>query len=343
MIVALSHGYPPYWNMGGEVSLHRLMAHLPNAACLTDLKGQPPTVHEGVRVEQIAVDDVLDINADIGGVVRQLAAMGATAVIGQNELSLVAVRAARALGIPSYVYVHTPPRFGGNVKQAIAEATYVICNTGAAADQWGTSRDLVLHPIIDFETRFSESIDRSEANLYLSTSSLLNKGIRIILELARKMPRSQFAVVRSPAEATHGLRDLERQAAAIRNLELLPRVAPDEVASAYYSRTRILLVPSHYETYGMSAVEAACYGIPSVHVGNEHVNEGIGAAAELLLNPSVISVREAIARIEANYDERSRAVYSRAVGLFGRQRSEINTIVDHIVSMSGEGVRDESA
>src|SRR5690606_22990517 len=138
---------------------------------------------------------------------------------------------------------------------------------------------------------------------YTVLSSLLNKGVETVLGLAERMPDREFIIVRSPAEATHGLPDLESRAARLPNVVLAPRVPPHEVAETYLSRTRILLVPSRYETYGMSALEAAAYGIPSVHVDTPDVREGIGDAVPLVNpgEPQVEAYARALATIERIY------------------------------------------
>jgi hypothetical protein len=323
-IVALSHGYPPFWNMGGEVSLHRTLTAL-NGEKHVLTKTDEPYVFEGINVEQINLQNVLRININHRPVSHQLRKMKADVVIGQSELSLVAVNAAYDANAVSVVNVHAPPRFGQSIAQAVTLADYAIYNTQESANLWGEPNAFVLHPPI---SPLPEKIS-NKGDAYTVLSSLKNKGVEVVLYLAKLYPDKRFIIVRSPAEPTHGLPDLEERAAQLPNVELHPRVPPEEVYK-YLEQTRILLVPSMYETYGMSAIEAAGYGIPCVHVDNAHVREGIGDAAVLVSPLSVDETYNGIKTIEENYEEFSKKARERAEWLYDRQLTELQNLKEFI-------------
>jgi hypothetical protein len=325
-VVALTHGYPPFWNMGGEVSLHRTLSALDNRKVVFT-KTDEEYSFEGVEVKKIDTPDVLNIKASPMPIAKQLLEVDAKVVIGQNELSLPAVHAARAAGAISVVNVHTPPRFGRNIREAVVYADYAIYNTQTAATQWGEPDALVVHPPI------SEIPSNTSTNgdAYTLLSSLRNKGVQVVLDLAKLYPDKRFIIVRSPAEPTHGLPDLEERAAELPNVELHPRVDPKDVYK-YFEQTRILLVPSMYETYGMSAIEAAGYGIPCVHVDTPHVREGIGEAAVLVSPLSVEETAMGIELIESNYKAYSEAARAKAEWLHARQAQELEKFAYFIAS-----------
>jgi glycosyltransferase involved in cell wall biosynthesis len=106
-------------------------------------------------------------------------------------------------------------------------------------------------------------------------------------------------------------------------------VAPEEVYK-YLEQTRILLVPSRYETYGMSAIEAAGYGIPSVHVDTPHVREGIGDAAVLVPGLDTERTANGIQLIEKDYDRYSLNSRARAEFLSQRQTMELEKFSEFI-------------
>ena len=323
-LVALSHGYPPFWNMGGEVSLHRtLVAARGDKHVLTAT--EEPYIFEGVNVDKILTRNVLDIHTDTAKIASQLKQVNAKAVIGQNELSLAAVKAAKDVNAVSIVNVHTPPQYGRGVADAMFETDYAIYNTRTAAIEWGEPNALVVHPPI------SPLPNRTltGGNAYTALSSLSNKGVLTVLELAKIYPTKRFIIVRSPAEATHGIKDLEQRVAQLPNVELHPRVSPEEVYK-YFEQTRILLVPSRYETYGMSAIEAAGYGIPCVHVDTPHVREGIGEGAVLVPPQDAYATAAGIELIEENYDLYSMNARKRAEWLHVRQDIELKRFADFI-------------
>ena len=323
-VVALTHGYPPFWNMGGEVSLHRTLSALDNRKVVFT-KTDEEYSFEGVEVKKIDTPDVLNIKANPMPIAKQLLEVNAKVVIGQNELSLPAVYAAQAAGAISVVNVHTPPRFGGNIREAVAYSNYAIYNTQTAATQWGEPDALVIHPPIN-----KISTDTStNGDAYTLLSSLMNKGVQVVLDLAKLYPDKRFIIVRSPAEPTHGIKNLEEQAAKLPNVELHPRVSPEDVHK-YLKQTRILLVPSMYETYGMSAIEAAGFGIPSIHVDTPHVREGIGDAAVLIKPLNLNEASKGISLIEDEYQRYSNNARARAEWIHARQERELDSFSEFI-------------
>lgn len=315
-VVALSHGYPPEWNMGGEVSLHRML-QITDGEKHVLTKTDMPYTFEGVEVHKIDAVNVLNIQTDAIPIAKQLNELKANVVIGQNELSLAAVRAARIAGAVSVVSVHTPPRFGRNIMEALKEADCAVYNTRTSAIEWGEPEAMVVHPPI---SQLPEKT-YTKGDAYTLLSSLRNKGVEVVLELAKRYKDKRFIIVRSPAEPTHGLANLETIVKDIPNIELHPRVAPEEV-EMYFRQTRILLVPSRYETYGMSAIEAAGYGIPTVHVDTPHVREGIGDGAILVPGLDVDATARGIDIIESNYDLYRLNARKRAEWLHVRQQIE---------------------
>jgi hypothetical protein len=310
--------------MGGEVALHRAMTAIHGEKhVLTSTKDA--YVFEGVNVHKINTPDVLNINLNPDPIVRQLNALNARVIIGQNELSLPAVRAGIKTGSVSIVNVHTPPRYGRGIAKAMKFADFAVYNTETSAREWGEPSAPVLHPPISpLPNRIITGGDA-----YTLLSSLSNKGAAVVLDLAERYPDQRFIIVRSPAELTHGLPNLEERAAKLPNLELHPRVPPEEVVK-YFEQTRVLLVPSRYETYGMSAIEAAGYGIPTVHVDTPHVREGIGEAAVLIPPLDVEATVKGIEEIEDNYESYSTKARLRAEWLEQRQSLELESFADFI-------------
>jgi hypothetical protein len=325
-VVGVSHGYPPLWNMGGEVSLHRTLASLKEEVVVLTSTEKDYTF-EGVKVKQVNTPNVLNINAKPQPIAEQLKELNARVVIGQSELSLPAVLAAQAVGAISMVNVHAPPKYGRGIREAVIRADYAIYNTEVAAKQWGEPKAIVLHPPI---TALPKEI-KNKGDAYTVLSSLLNKGVEVVLALAKMYPDKRFIIVRSPAEPTHGLADLEERAALLPNVELHPRVPPEEVYK-YFEQTRILLVPSRYETYGMSAIEAAGYGIPSIHVDTPHVREGIGDAAILIKPLSIEEAAKAIDTIESDYEAYSTKAREKAEWLQARQVQELERFAEFVAT-----------
>jgi glycosyltransferase involved in cell wall biosynthesis len=152
-----------------------------------------------------------------------------------------------------------------------------------------------------------------------------------MLSLAEMYPDKRFIIVRSPAEPTHGISNLEERASRLPNLELHPRVDPKDVYK-YLKQTRVLVVPSRYETYGMSAIEAAGYGIPTVHVDTPHVREGIGDAAVLVPALDLERTANGIELIEKDYDRYSLGARARAEFISKRQVQELEKFSEFVAT-----------
>lgn len=310
-LAAFLHGYPPGWSMGGEVSTHRTLRAVPGSVVFTETD-QPYTLDD-VQVRPIT-------NSEISGVIDNARSVDATVLFAHSILSKVTVQAARRLKIPSVLSVHAPPRFAADLRRAWSAASVRLYNTEAARREWKDSHGWLLHPPVG-RPAIVGRLDGPHDALTL-TSSLLNKGVTQTLKLAHRWPDRRFIVMRSPAHQTHGAVDFDDEVTRLPNVEVWDRLHPDDM-SRLWAETRVLLVPSRYETYGLSALEAAWHDIPSVHVDTIHVREGIGDAARLLRSQTVDELEAAVREVEKDYDLWSESARTRIEHLAIRERREL--------------------
>jgi len=111
------------------------------------------------------------------------------------------------------------------------------------------TRAEAIHPPVDVE-RFAGEPGGCITHVNLADI----KGPHVFWEMARRFPDQQFLGV------CGGYSD--QQIMDLPNVDVIAHVPPDEMAERVYARTKILLHPSRYESYGMVAVEASCRGIP---------------------------------------------------------------------------------
>lgn len=112
------------------------------------------------------------------------------------------------------------------------------------------------------------------------------KGGYKFYEIAKAMPDKNFLGVIGSYDNPGPLR--MDQMAIINKLLTLPNFTlvpntPDILAT--YRRTRILLMPSDYESWGRTATEAMCSGIPVICTPTEGLKENCGDAAIYVGNP----------------------------------------------------------
>jgi hypothetical protein len=96
------------------------------------------------------------------------------------------------------------------------------------------------------------------------------KGGRVLEALARRMPDQQFIAVRG-AYGEQILPDLS-------NVEVVEHVRGEDMRVKVYGRTRVLLMPSSYESWGRAGVEALASGIPVVAHPTPGLCESLGEA-----------------------------------------------------------------
>lgn len=323
-LVSFLHGYPPKWSMGGEVSTHRTLREVYGSTVFTRI--DEPYTFEGVQVRPIG--NRLSAEAFVG----MADSVGAKALFAHSTYSTDTIRAARRLRLPAVLSVHAPPRYAGDLRRAWPSANVRLYNTEAARRDWRDKQGWVLHPPVG-RPPVVGPLDGPHDALTL-TSSLLNKGVQQAMELAQRWPDRRFIIVRSPAHQTHGSVDFEEKAALIPNIEVWDRLHPDDM-HLLWAQTKVLLVPSRYETYGMSALEAAWHDIPSVHVDTVHVREGIGTAARLLQSHSTDELELAVRQVEADYDRWSDAARTRVEELAEREQGELAAFAQGVARLAG--------
>lgn len=96
------------------------------------------------------------------------------------------------------------------------------------------------------------------------------KGGHVLEALARRMPDQQFLAV-TGAYGEQILPDLP-------NVEIVEHVRGEEMREKVYARTRVLLMPSVYESWGRAGVEALASGVPVIAHPTPGLCESLGEA-----------------------------------------------------------------
>jgi glycosyltransferase involved in cell wall biosynthesis len=127
--------------------------------------------------------------------------------------------------------------------------------------------NFILPPPTDYKD-FDLGIDHS-ANEYLTLINLnKNKGGEIFEQIARAMPNKKFLAVKGSYDDQ-----------IIPNLPNVKVVEKSVNIKEYYRQTRVLLMPSEYESYGITATEAMSSGIPVICTDTPGLTENCGKAA----------------------------------------------------------------
>lgn len=124
---------------------------------------------------------------------------------------------------------------------------------------------LIVRPPVfagEYATRPGKAITLANCNA--------DKGGRIFEELARRMPDVPFLAVRG----AHG----EQILPDLPNVEIVEHVRGEDMREKVYGRTKVLLMPSVYESWGRAGVEALASGIPVVAHPTPGLTESLGEA-----------------------------------------------------------------
>lgn len=260
-VVALLHFASPWRNAGSETMLHTMCKALVQrghevTVTATSLPEAPPTWnHEGVQ----------GVNCSgVAEAVTRGAAMRPDLVLTHHDSATAGIQMARRIGAKSVFVQHNTFALNNQVLATGPDVT--IFNTEWTAREWAhkANRWMVVHPPVwahEHATTPGESITLINLNR--------DKGVEIWSRLAQHFKNRHFLGVTGGHgnQITWGHPD---------NCEIIPhsRFMREEV----WSRTKILLVPSVYESYGMVAAEACASGIPVIATPTPGLQESLSWA-----------------------------------------------------------------
>ena len=312
-VVTHIHAYPPVHNAGAEWMLHAMLKHMVAEGHECRVLTTCPANYEldGVKVLQDGFDNC---NASWHW-----------ADIGLTHL----VRAGKAWNW--HAETHTPIAYVvhntfTNRLVEVKRDFNIIYNTDWAKED-GIKKgykhlNTVLHPPVWFDDYHTESKKRKYITLINCWD---RKGGQVLVDLAHAMPEFEFlGVMGGYGEQIIG------KAKNLRYVENTPDI------KSIYAQTRILLMPSVYESYGRTAVEAMCSGIPVIASGTPGLIESLGDcglfapevndAADLKADP----FRKYIYELNSKtlYSELSLGGIKRAKDFDKRNIIEMNTLIE---------------
>lgn len=313
-VLAHIHLYPPSHNAGAEWMLHALLRYGKevrgwDVQVITDHLPKRSDEWQGIKVRHDRNINNLTIEYRFSNV-----------IITHLDATRKAVQLAGRAGRPVAHLVHNDSQLHFHKVQQ-NQCALAIFNSAwlREAYQW-PGRQVVLHPptrVVDYQ------IDPGG-----SMVSLLNlmaaKGSSTFYEVAKRNPSLDFLGVKG----SYGAQEMPPVGMA--NVEVIGNQA--DVVSNVYERTRVLLVPSHYESWGRVAVEAACSGIPSICAPTPGLREAGVAAA--FCNPDDIDgwnkALRRLMRSQGAWEEASAIAKERALELDGLVEAQLAETADHI-------------
>jgi glycosyltransferase involved in cell wall biosynthesis len=269
-IVVRVHGYPPLHNAGSEWMIHSMLRYLVERGheCTVWLSrytaDNVPYELDGVQV--IPFRARMDFAA---------AAKNADVILSYWENVPAAGALARGFGKPFVVVAHNASRLalrnlgGASTELAIYNSQYVK----AEAEQFFAeypqtsrpARSIVIRPPVfakEYQTTPGDHITLINLNA--------EKGGHLFWRIAERMPDQKFLAVKG-AYGDQIVKDLP-------NVTVVEHMNGHRMRDEVYAKTKVLLMPSAQESWGRTAVEAMCSGIPVVAHPTEGLCESLGDA-----------------------------------------------------------------
>ncbi len=255
------HAYPPFHNAGGEVTMHDLARSMVAEGWDVDVLLSRKYGTSGYELDGVKVH-LFENKMDI---VRALP--GADLLITHLECSERTSVLGRKFKIPVVQVVHNDMDITKNYVAQTCDLA--VFNTDWVADSHiksGFSRvGCIVHPLIQPDRYESGALERE----FITLVNLWDqKGSDVFYEMARRFPEERFLGVKGGYGA-QDVRDMD-------NVTIFEHTS--SIASDVYSRTKLILMPSVYESFGRVAIEAAAQGVPTVASPTPGLKEALGEA-----------------------------------------------------------------
>ncbi|MFF6847151.1 MULTISPECIES: glycosyltransferase family 4 protein [Streptomyces] len=327
------HAYPPTHNAGAEWAAHSLLRELAARGHAVDvLLSVAAAVDEGYELDGVLVHPFRG-KADPGQWMR--GDSRADVIVAHLENTARASILGEMNRIP---VVHLLHNTYDKSKQWLVKGApqLVVYNTewmrGDVEVWWRINRGdrpmphgIVVHPPVAVDDYQAKPGDRI---------TLINlteeKGAKVFYALAERMPRRKFLGVVGGYGHQIVRDDLS-------NVEIVPHTPGDRMGKDVYARTKLLLTPSMYESYGRVAVEAMCSGIPVIAHPTPGLRESLGRAGTFCDRDDIDAWAGEIKRLTApkEYPRASKAAAARAVEL--NPKAELDAWCQAIEGVAARG------
>lgn len=267
-VLAYVHGYLPHLPAGSEAMLHEMLRALAAAGHTTAVVSTDMRVPSGraYGVDDVTVYARWPLDAADGFT----AAWRPDVVISHHEHAHRALELARRIGARAVTMFHNDfPQAHAMMKRrpdlAVVNTHWIGRNLAPA---FLGIPHLIVHPPVDVDRHRTTPGDAvTLVNLYR------RKGADAFWRLAREFGDLKFLGVR-------GGYGKQVVYPGYENVDVIDPTS--DMAGDVWSRTRVLLVPSWYESFGLVAVEAMASGIPVVAATTPGLRESVGAGGSLI-------------------------------------------------------------
>ncbi|MGE3795106.1 MAG: glycosyltransferase family 4 protein [Dehalococcoidia bacterium] len=311
LLAALPH-YPPTSRVGAWLATHQLLAHLAargHAVTVTTSLGQPGRYTlDGVAVRPLTRPRTLMAHHDV-----VLSHLGGELAIADQ---------ARRHGLPHVVSAHGADRFNQHRLERM-NPHLLIANSGTLMESLRWDGHAAVLPPTVWPDQFPPAAGGDAITLVNVTEA---KGSSTFYALAAAHPHRRFLGVRGG----YGIPD-ER---ALPNVELIDTV---QDMREVYARTRVLLMPSAAETYGMVGIEALCSGIPVLAHPTPGLRESLAEAGRFAHRDDIDAWTRHLVDLDDPDEYSATSVAARARVARLTPAADLDRVADLIESLTTQG------
>lgn len=295
-ILAVSHYYVTKNRGGGEVMFHQILKRLVEAGY---------EVHAVATSYEKGEDELDGVKLFYGKENIGMLNKNYSLLITQFQNAPIMLKAAEQMKIPSVYIVHN-----NLVSTDMVIKNYkpnlIIYNTNWIMDYYGKSENsIVIHPPV-----YAEEHATTPGEYVTLINLIPSKGSYTMYNIAKYFPRQIFMGVKG------GYYKDQQVILRKPNVKIIENT--DDMKNDVWAKTKILLMPSFYESYGMSGVEALASGIPVIANPTPGIKESLGYAGIFPKDNTIKSWVSAIASL-SNQEE-----YKKASALALKRSAEIN-------------------
>lgn len=259
LAVAYVHAYVPHHNAGGETTMHDLLKALVKRGWeVVVILNRPTSFTLPYEVDGVKVLPYTDRRQILHWVPR------ADLVLTHLEASERAVFLGQTYRVPVCNVIHNDRDHTRYIQSLSPDLS--VFNTFWVRDAIGCDGlNCVVHPPVCPDEYVTDT-----TRTYVTLVNLWEeKGTNVFYQLAERLPEKQFLGVMGG----YGKQDIREGYDNITFVGHTPNIR-DEV----YAKTKILLMPSTYESFGRVAIEGAASGIPTIAAPTPGLKESLDSA-----------------------------------------------------------------
>lgn len=280
------HLYPPMHTCGAE-----FMAHWINKDLIRAGHEVRVLLHQAnnYNIDKVYDFDGVAVFPPDQNIVQSLF-MWADAVITHLDYSDWTMNMAAIMQKPVFHLIHNTSVNNKIVMSDVPQ--FIVYNSEWAKGELKYNHDsFVMYPACDY--RHYDTGKDTSVNEYITLINIdQNKGGEILRDIATAMPHKKFLAVKGSYSEPAKIGQITNQPANVTIIEKQIDI------KKVYEKTRVLLMPSKYESWGRTATEAMCSGIPVISSGTPGLRENCGDAGIYVERNDIKGWAEAIARLD---------------------------------------------